>query len=345
MTEVQEKRTSERKLATIREIAEIKQIEGADKICAYRVDGWWVVDAISKYQVGDKVVYLEIDSWVPTTIAPFLSGDKEPKEYDGIKGERLRTKRLKGQLSQGLLLPLEPTCEMIESELFTGLDVTYPLGIIKWERPETNAQLAGSPKGNFPWFLRKTDQERIQNLGRDFERFKEDEEVFHVTEKLDGSSMTVFIKDGERGVCSRNLELKYDPNNAFWEAAEKQQIFDKLLSLKVDNIAVQGELVGEGIQGNPYKLKGRKFFVFDAFDIDEQEYLQFYEFGDIFDTVPFMGDLCTWKDATINDFLLLAEGISHLADVPREGIVFVSTKNPAVSFKVISNAWLLKNKE
>lgn len=339
---------SDRKLATIREIAEIKPIEGADMICAYRVDGWWVIDAIGKYQVGDKVVYLEIDSWVPTTIAPFLSGDKEPKEYDGIKGERLRTKRLKGQLSQGLLLPLSVLPHSLGYSFFAseGEDVTEWLGITKWERPETNAQLAGLTKGNFPWFLRKTDQERIQNLGRDFEHFKEDEEVFHVTEKLDGSSMTVFIKDGERGVCSRNLELKYDPNNAFWEAAENQLIFENMIYLKTDNIALQGELVGEGIQGNPYKLKGRKFFVFDAFDIDKQEYIDFSEFEPYFDTVPLIGAInMGGLDVTTEFILKIAEGKSQLADVPREGLVFVSTKNPAVSFKAISNAWLLKNKE
>ena len=96
----------ERQLATIRRIAEIKPIEGADVICSYRVDGWWVVGKKDEFKVNDLVVYFEIDSWIPHEIAPFLSKGKEPREYNGIKGERLKTIKLKGSLSQGLILPL-----------------------------------------------------------------------------------------------------------------------------------------------------------------------------------------------------------------------------------------------
>ena len=56
---------TERKLATIRRIAEIKDIDGADAIEAVRVDGWWVVAKKVRYQVGQLAVYLEVDSWVP----------------------------------------------------------------------------------------------------------------------------------------------------------------------------------------------------------------------------------------------------------------------------------------
>jgi RNA ligase (TIGR02306 family) len=97
---------TERKLATVRVIAEVKDIPEADKIQAYRVDGWWVVDAKGKYKVGDMVVYCEPDSWVPHEIAPFLSKGKEPKVYEGVKGERLRIQKLKNQISQGLLLDI-----------------------------------------------------------------------------------------------------------------------------------------------------------------------------------------------------------------------------------------------
>jgi RNA ligase (TIGR02306 family) len=89
-----------RKLATIREIEEIKPIPEADKICAYRVDDWWVVDTINKYQVNDLVIYCEVDSWIPHELAPFLSKGQEPREYNGVKGERLKTVKLRGQISQ-----------------------------------------------------------------------------------------------------------------------------------------------------------------------------------------------------------------------------------------------------
>ena len=139
---------SERKLATIRKIAAIEPIEGADAIEVAVVDGWKVVVKKGEFQVDALAVYIEIDSWVPTELAPFLSKGKEPREFESVKGERLRTVKLRGQLSQGLLLPLEPTCANIESELFEGLDVSLPLNILKWERP-MNAQLAGIARGNF----------------------------------------------------------------------------------------------------------------------------------------------------------------------------------------------------
>jgi len=157
-----------RKLATIRKIAEVKIIENADKICQYRVDGWWVVDAVERYQVGDLVVYFEIDSWVPTELAPFLSKGKEPREYGGVKGERLKTVKLRGAVSQGLLLPVEtgfggyPWIRSATGEhtvVQEGQDVTELLGIQKYE-PPVPAQLAGKIAGVFPSWLRKTDQER-----------------------------------------------------------------------------------------------------------------------------------------------------------------------------------------
>lgn len=96
-----------RKMASIQKIAEVKAIPDADKICAYRVNGWWIVDQVGKYVVGDLVVYAEPDSWIPTTLAPFLTKPGHfPKTYLGVEGEKLRTIRLRRQLSQGLLLPI-----------------------------------------------------------------------------------------------------------------------------------------------------------------------------------------------------------------------------------------------
>lgn len=105
-----------RKLATIRTIEEIKPIEGADAIEAARVDGWWVVIKKGEYAVGATVIYLEIDSWVPQELAPFLVKGAIPREYNGVKGERLRTIRLRGTLSQGLLLKIEDCFKIIEIE-------------------------------------------------------------------------------------------------------------------------------------------------------------------------------------------------------------------------------------
>jgi RNA ligase (TIGR02306 family) len=96
-----------RKMATIRKIDDIRPIEGADAIECAVVGGWQVVVKKGEYNVGDLAVYLEIDSFVPHELAPFLSKGQEPREFNGVKGERLRTVKLRGVTSQGLLLPLK----------------------------------------------------------------------------------------------------------------------------------------------------------------------------------------------------------------------------------------------
>ena len=105
-----------RKLASIRRIADIQPIEGADAIVVATIDGWKVVVKKDEFNVGDLAVYLEIDSWVPHDLAPFLSKGNEPREYGGVKGERLRTIKLRGTTSQGLLLKLENCFDIIEKD-------------------------------------------------------------------------------------------------------------------------------------------------------------------------------------------------------------------------------------
>lgn len=337
-----------RKLASVRTIAEVKAIPEADKICAYRVSGWWIVDQVGKYQVGDLVVYCEPDSWVPTSLAPFLSKGKEPREYNGVKGEKLRTVRLKKQVSQGLLLPLSPTCDMIESELFEGLDVTFPLNIQKWEAP-IPACLAGQAKGLFPSFIKKTDQERIQNMP---EILLDTETEWEVTIKLDGSSGTNYFRDGYFGVCSRNIDLKDVEGNTFWTIAKKIGL-DVALPAFGKEIAIQGELMGEGIQGNQEKIQGHKFFVFDIFNIDRFAHVGFDERNAIITELNLFGaqlehspiveitTLAKFK-GSMEAILAYAEGVSYNPAVKREGVVFKSLDG-SKSFKVVSNAWLLKS--
>ncbi len=146
---------TDRKLATIRVISQLKPIKDADLIEVAVIDGWEVVIKKGEFNVGDLCVYFEIDSWIPHELAPFLSKGKEPREYKSVKGERLKTIKLKGQISQGLVLPVE-----IDKGQFTGkvhvvkdepvelgTDVTELLNILKWER-EIPAQLAGKMAGN-----------------------------------------------------------------------------------------------------------------------------------------------------------------------------------------------------
>ncbi len=339
-----------RKLATIRRIDEIKEIPNASSIECAVVGGWTVVVKKGEYQVGALVVMCEIDSWIPTELAPFLTKSVEPREYNGIKGERLRTVKLRGQLSQGLLLPLEPTCANIESELFEGLDVSVPLNIQKWEAP-IPAQLAGQVRGNFPTLVPKTDQERVQNLVKEVAHWQSEGLQFELTEKLDGSSCTMYLDpDGEFHVCSRNLDLKRDENNSFWKVAIAYDVEAKLRANNGVGVAIQGELIGEGIQGNPYNIKGQDFYVYDMYDAIGGEYFPAEARRKSAETLGLkhVPVLCDDKDLGTGDIveiLLWAEDKSRLnSKTEREGIVFKCLEDSSLSFKAISNAFLLREK-
>lgn len=333
---------TERKLATIRKIAAIEPIEGADAIEVAVVDGWKVVVKKGEFQINTLVVYFEIDSWIPTELAPFLSKGREPREFEGVKGERLRTVKLRGQLSQGLLLPLEPTCANIESQLFEGLDVSLPLNILKWERP-MNAQLAGMARGNFPALVPKTDQERIQNLTRSFAEYQLD--TWSITEKLDGSSCTFYLDaEGEFHVCSRNLDLKEDEANSFWKVARKFQIEDIMRRNFMLGMAIQGEMIGEGIQGNQYKTQ-LDFYVYDMYNTATGQYILPVQLKAACERlglkhVPILAEATDIKEQTIQSILDFAEGKSLLNGSEREGVVFKSNTIHDRSFKSVSNKWL-----
>jgi RNA ligase (TIGR02306 family) len=353
-----------RKLATIRRIDKIEPIEGADKIVKATVGGWQLVTAITNgFKEGDLVIYLEIDSWVPTAVAPFLTKPGHtPKVYNGVEGEKLRTIRLRGQVSQGLLLPIPAdwSCDMIDGaaqELgytiiggtviyMEDADVTELLGIQKYEKP-LSAELAGTARGNFPSRIPKTDQERIQNLAKEMNtKFRNVE--WEVTEKLEGSSMTVYVLDGVFGVCSRNLDLVRNEENTFWKTAIDEKLEEKLLGLGID-IAIQGELIGPGIQDNIYMLSEYQFRVFDVIDIPTRSYYAPAQRRNLIKELclqhaPVIHTNWLLDAETMQDIIKMADGESVVCDkhVAREGIVFKSIAG-TMSFKSISQKYLLNS--
>ncbi|MFW6310686.1 MAG: RNA ligase (ATP), partial [Nanoarchaeota archaeon] len=290
---------SERKLATIEKISGIYPIEGADAIERAEVRGWNVVIKKGEFKEGDFCVYCEIDSLLP-----------ERPEFEFLRKNkfRIRTIKLRGQVSQGIVFPisiLESFGELVsvigEQEYDTilvirdenvvvpivqGEDVTDLLGVTKFE-PPIPASLGGDVKGNFPSHSIKTDEERIQNLKNNYDKFKEKKWV--VTEKLDGSSCTAFIFDGEYGMASRNLTLKESEKNSFWKVARALQLEEKMKKYMSDNnieaLTLQGELIGEGIQKNKYKLKGQDLRFFRAFDPISYKFYSMEELQDMLDTM------------------------------------------------------------
>ena len=337
-----------RKLATIEEIKEVKPINGADNIEAVRVRDWWVVAKKDLFQVGTSCAFFEIDSFLPI-IPPFeflIKGTtKKRMIIDGkqVEGIRLKTVKLRGQLSQGLVVPLAELTNYSSvplSQCDNGDDVTEALGVLKYE-PPMPAELVGKAKGFFPSFIPKTDEERIQNMSEILSSF-------YMTEKLDGTSVTFYKKDGVFGVCSRNLELM-EGETTQWKIAKEKNLAEKL----PDNFAIQCELVGEGIQKNPLKINGQEIFCFNVYKIDSGIFLNYQDFVGFCEslgvkTVPIINDNFALPDS-VDELLLFAEGKSNInPESEREGIVIRSKiemqfKGQRVSFKAISNRYLLKD--
>jgi len=326
-----------RKLASIQKIWALEPIEGADAIEKAHVLGWQLVVKKDEFKVGDLCVYCEIDSLMP---------DKPEYEFLKLRKMRIKTLRLRGQVSQGICFPLSVLPE--GTPITLGLDVTELLGVTKYEEA-IPAFLEGIMKGRFPSFIPKTDETRVQTLQELLDQNKGT--LCYITEKLDGSSATYYFKNGEFGVCTRNMEILEDEKNTMWKFARETDLENKLRQLN-KNIALQGEIVGENIQKNTLKLRGQTVFFFNAFDIDAYKYLDFKEFVSLINslglkTVPMVeeeyvleNDIDKLVEMSIGKSLINPQGW-------REGIVFRSHKEQFIngerfSFKAVNPKFLLK---
>ena len=351
----------DRKLAYIAKITAITPIDGADLIETVWIKGWPVVCKKGTHHIDEKVIYFEVDSYLPILPCYEFLRASSFKTIAGLgEGFRIRTVKLRKQLSQGLVLPLPEVLQCAEE----GTDLTEVLGVKKYELP-VSASLMGMMKGNFPSWLPKTDEERIQNLWSDSFYTEFSTLSFELTEKLGGSSMTIYVNGDDAGVCSRNVDLKLDQEgNTFIDTERKYQFIARLKQLIADNIiapsiALQGELCGPGIQGNKYHLTEPTFFLFNVYY--QNRYLtptERKEILKVLNTTPGMtvlhvpvldynGKLLN----NINELLLSAEGKSVIdPKTEREGIVFKSNeliddeRNKIASFKAISNKFLLTEK-
>ena len=338
--------TTERKLASVVKIVDIQPIPGADAIVVATVKGWKVVVKVNEYKVGDLAVYYEIDSFLPIRPQFEFLRKSSFKRMGSSEGFRLKTIRLRGQISQGLLTPIPEGI----SNPKEGDDLTEALDIVKYE-PPIPAQLAGKIKGTFPSFIPKTDEIRIQNFENEV-GFSPIGERAYVTEKLDGTSFTCYFNNGVFGVCGRNWELTETSDNSLWRMANLLQLKEKMTK-HGKNIALQGELIGAGINGNLYGMSDHKLFFFTGYDIDKGRRMFFDEFewvlfGLDLQMVPVLEKygFVIPNESNIVDYMLkYAEGKSVLnMEVDREGVV-VRGLEREFSFKAISNTYLLGSKD
>lgn len=325
-----------RKLASVQRVLNVEPIQDADSIEHIQVLGWHLVAMKNEFKVGDLCVYIETDSILPESNPKF--------EFMRNKNFRIKTVRLRGQISQGIAFPLSILPES-NAPYEEDQDVTELLGIIKYEPPIPEC-LEGVMRGDFPQFIRKTDEDRVQICGKLLHANKG--KVFYATEKLDGSSTTFYINKDDFGVCTRRMNLKQQKDNARWKIAEKYNIENSLRRFG-QNLALQGELIGPGIQGNKYGLKEVDIRFFSIYNIDTQKYIPYVLMKSILNKmglpmVPLISDnyvLTTDIDAIV----AYSIGESRLAKTKREGLVLRSIEDSNISFKAINPEFLLKHGE
>jgi len=347
----------ERQLASIQKILKLEAIEGADKIELATILGWQVVVKKGEFKVDDLCIYFETDSLIPfTPWSEFLF-------KNGRTGTvRLKTVKLRGQISQGLALPTSIITDdwiydLCPSGIHEGEDATAWLKITKYE-PEIPAQLQGICKSTFPSWIPKTDETRIQAAPWLLTTMTGKQ--VYITEKIDGSSMTVYLKDGVFGVCSRNMDLIESDTNTYWKVARALDLETKMRKIAevggFTNFALQGECYGKGVAGNKYKLvENQNFACFNIYDIDKGVYADYMLFNHVCETfgipvVPLIA--IETLDGTVMDWVKKSNGQSELnVSVLREGIVVRGLEEEMVhrygrfSFKVVSPEFLLKNGE
>jgi RNA ligase (TIGR02306 family) len=339
-----------RKLASIQTIKYVKPIPDADSIETVCVLGWEVVSKKGEFQPGDTCVFFEIDSLLPEV--PEFEFLRKSCWNDNLKKYRLKTVKLRKQLSQGLALPT--SVFPILAGLTAGADVTDLLGVEKYE-PPIPAQIVGDAK-SFSWPISKTDETRVQ-LDDEYgfiERLIG--EPYYISLKLDGTSSTFLIdpKDETFHVCGRNYSYKRNDTHTFWKIAERYNIEQRLRSFvdKGNNrIAIQGEIVGPGIQKNPLGLNIPDLYIFNVVDIINNTRFSLdmsmfivQELGLKFVPIVDKGSSFAY---TKTDLLEMAKGKykTHFASAKdsqdREGIVIRSICGE-ISFKAINNDFLLK---
>ncbi len=345
------------RLATIRIVKRLDSIPNADRIELAFVDGWQTVVPKGKLYPWDKVVFIEVDSIVPE-LKPFsfLGSDR-----------RIKTHVFKNTLSQGLAIPVADLAEDLANagirDIQEGLDVTDALGVTKYIK-QIPSELAGEVKGPFPTLLvPKTDEVRIQNC---LPILNELEGVpLYATLKCDGTSATYIFNEGKFHVCGRNweyLEPKAGKKSIYWDMAEKYDLnnrYEKMFGLGFKTPgAIQGEIVGPGIQGNPMKLAEPKLLIFNVWQIALQKYLGLQGMKDFttlmgLEMVPLLSQGQPMDTSlTLTQLLELVSEIDYPNGGPAEGLVFRPTQEMysktlrgRMSFKVVSNRYLLEHGE
>ena len=344
-----------RKLASVQIVKDVTPIDGADRIELIHVLGWQCVAKKGEFKVGDKCVYFEIDSFLPVREEfEFLrSSSFKTNELLG-EGFRIKTQKMRGQISQGLCVPVSALLD--DPEKFPeGCDVTELLGVKKWEMPEM-ATTGGTTIGRLPYDVPHTDETRVQaepDLIHEFAGLE-----YYISTKMDGSSHSVSLDEFGFHVTGHNYEYKDDGKSSFYEFIKKIELEEKMRQFAENHglkeFTLQGEYCGPGIQRNRLKLQKPEWYVFtvrengrrmglsNLLEICDKLGLQHVPIEEVGTDLPL-------KYSTVEALLDRADG-EYPNGGRKEGIVIRPTEpvysallGTDLSMKVVSNKYLLKN--
>jgi RNA ligase (TIGR02306 family) len=335
-------------LARVVKVVDIIPIPNANSIQCYVIPGWEVIGKIGEFDIGELAIHCMINTIFPD--------DLEITQF--LKGKRLKTRKILGQLSQGLLLPIS-VIDHLDADRWEGDrpdiiqdnhhvqeddDLTHVLKLRKWV-PKLELDVYKDNKcPRLPSFIPKTNEERVQNCTKILPRLSEIPVT--ITEKRDGTSTTYVYMDDTFIVAGRNfIHTEVKPNNRhYFEIADKYDLRNK----KVSGIAIQGEITGPKIGGNRHGLTENQFHVFNIYSIDQSRYLPWDEVVTICKEmklphvrVVYIG-VITDSELNLKYFMSLAQSQRYENGKYAEGIVVKSNCGPRISFKVISNQYLLK---
>lgn len=359
---------SDRKFASVQVITAMNPIDGYDKVEMATVLGWSCIVQKGQFKVGDRVIYIEVDSKMPPR-----------KEYDFLEKRNWKVKTLKmcKTISQGLILPLDVLPDIWKKKKAKeGMDLTKDFGIthIDEEKEDTNVKksflerlwkrilwkffkikLKNKMSKTFPKHLvSKTDEPNVQTIGIELRKRLEDGCI--VTEKLEGQSATYglqitrkwFMKAFKFIVCSHHVLYPKKTNNNWWNVGLQFDIENKLIELykRTGNLfIIQGEIIGTGIQRNIYKIAGFDFYVFNVKNLTTGETLNFADMLLLMNSiglkvVPLL-DRLRFGHYDLEDWLNYADGTSVInRKTRREGVV-VREENGTFSFKCKSREYQL----
>ena len=340
---------ADRPLATIVKIDKILPIDGADKIVLAKILGWQCIVKKDEFTPDQFGIYFGIDSMLDTS-------DKNMAFMKEKKG-RVKTIKMRGVISQGLMAPLSWLSDRGHSitDLKEGDDVTERLGVTKYVVSEELEQYdngSTEDREKIPEYIRKTDEPRLQNMKNVLDDLvKLQKETITVTRKEDGQSGTFFLYGDKYHICGRNFVWKSPVKDAatYHHISEKysiESVLRKIYDETKKELAIQGEIIGPKINSNRLKMQQYFFRVFNIWDIVSQQYLDWDEVKKIcsahkLDMVPELS-LPDSFDFSLDAFLDFSSSQEYSKGCPAEGIVVKTSGYPRISFKVISNKYLLK---